>query len=113
MAFGLGMKFFGVVFFACCMFFVAFVMMGSSPLERINRGCQPIDWGGRAGTTVAAIFSSGAERQMRIAADEALQGCRFFMFRQFYAEKLERMRAQTGGASSEAPEGEEVEGGGQ
>lgn len=106
------MKFFGVVFFACCMFFLAFVMLGSSPLERINRGCTPVDWGGRAATTVAAVFSGGAERQMRVAADEAFQGCRFFMFRQFYADRLEQMRAQAQ-AAGEAPEGKEVEGGDQ
>lgn len=88
------MKFFGVVFFACCMFFLAFVMLGSSPLERINRGCLPIDWGGRAATTVAAVFSSGAESQMSVAAGEAFQGCRFFVFRQFYANKLEAMKVQ-------------------
>lgn len=104
------MKFFGVVFFACCMFFVAYVMVGSTPLERINRGCLPVDWFGRAATTTAAVFSDGAERKMRVAADEAFQGCRFFVFRQFYAERFQAMKAEAAaqGVDGAQPEGEEV-----
>lgn len=82
------MKLFGTVFFALTMFFLAYVLLADSPTKRINRGCQPVSWVGTFATTAAAIFSNGAEQKMQASVDEMFQGCRFFMFRQFYAEEL-------------------------
>jgi len=74
------------------MFWLAYVLIGSSPMERMGRGCMPVNWAGRAATTVAAVFSSGAEARMQAASAEAFDGCRFFLFRQFYAEELRELR---------------------
>lgn len=86
------MKMFGTVFFALCMFFLAFVFLAGTPIQRIDRGCLPVKWVGRAVTTVAAIASETAEDRARLGSSETVQACRFFMFRQFYSEELERQR---------------------
>lgn len=87
-------KLFGTVFFALCMFFLAYVFLAGTPIERINRGCIPVEWVGRTMTSAAALAGNGAEAKMEASAGEMFQGCRFFLFRQFYAKRLEQLRAQ-------------------
>lgn len=87
---------FGTLFFIASMLFAAYVLAGSPPTGRIDRGCLPVKWVGRAMTTVAAIGSAGAEAKMKVAAGEMFQGCRFFMFRQFYSAELEYLQSQRG-----------------
>lgn len=87
------MKMFGTVFFALCCFFFGWVILADSPIERINRGCTPMNWIGRAMTTIASFGSSKAEQQVADGSSSLFNGCRVFMFRQFYAEELAQLRA--------------------
>ena len=96
------MKMFGTVFFACCMFFLGFILLAGTPLGRIDRGCAPLTWVGRAITTVAALGSDGAEERMRASVAEMHQSCRFVLYRQFYAEELARQQALLNAVTAQA-----------
>jgi hypothetical protein len=84
------MKMFGTIFFACSMFFVVFVLLADSPKMRINRTCTPVTWAGKTLTSAGAL--AGRDVEMRVAgfADKAHQTCRFFIFRQFYADEYQQ-----------------------
>lgn len=103
------MKMFGTVFFALCMFFLAWILLAGTPLERITRTCQPASWIGRAMTTAASLAGESAEAKVKASTDEMFQTCRYFVFRQFYAEELkaqmaaaEAARQAAGGAGAAA-----------
>lgn len=96
------MKMFGTVFFALSMFFLGYILLAGSPMERINRGCLPMTWVGRAMTTLASFGSESAESRVRDSADGMFQGCRVFVFRQFYAEELKAMKEQQAAAEAAA-----------
>lgn len=95
------MKMFGTVFFICTCFFVLFVVLAGSPVQRINRACMPVGWMGTAITTVGAIFSARTESQVREGSNTAFNTCRFFVFRQFYAEEWKRQREAAGQSDSQ------------
>lgn len=86
------MKLFGTIFFACVCFFAVWVLLASTPLERINRSCTPVTWVGRAMTTVGSFVSSRTEGDVQDAGARMFGGCRVFIFRQFYAEELKRLQ---------------------
>lgn len=88
------MKMFGTVFFAATCFFFIFVIIADGPLERINRGCTPVTWVGKAFVTMASIVSTGAETKAKVASHEFFQTCRYTLYRQFYAEKHAAMKAE-------------------
>lgn len=93
------MKLFGTVFFALAMFFLAYILLAGTPLQRINRACMPMSWVGRAMTTMASFGSAGAEAAVKESSGGLYEGCRVFIFRQFYAEELRALRerqAQSG-----------------
>lgn len=90
------MKMFGTVFFICTCFFLLFVMVASTPLERINRTCLPANWIGKVVTSTGATFSSRAETHAEATSNKLYDTCRFFVFRQFYADKLEQLRKEAG-----------------
>lgn len=91
------MKLFGTIFFACVMFFVAWVLLASTPLDRINRTCTPMTWLGRAMTTAGSFISARAENEVRSAGTAMYGGCRVFIFRQFFAEELKRLQEARAG----------------
>ncbi len=89
------MKMFGTIFFACVMFFAVWVILASTPLDRLNRGCTPVNWIGKAITSVAALGSANAEARAAATTESAFYTCRFFWFRQFYRDEYEAaMRAR-------------------
>lgn len=96
------MKMFGTIFFACCMFFLAYILLAGSPLERINRACTPVAWVGKAMTTTGAIAGRGAEARVSDFATQAHQTCRFFIFRQFYADEYRQALEQVRSAAKKA-----------
>lgn len=93
---------FGTVFFICSCFFLLWVVLAGTPLQRINRACTPAGWVGRAATTVGAVVSSKTEHQVAGGAHTLFNTCRFFVFRQFYAEELQQQRAAAAAAAPAA-----------
>lgn len=87
---------FGTVFFICSCFFLLWVVLASTPLQRINRACQPAEWVGRLATTTGAAVDEGTEATVAGGANTLFNTCRFFVFRQFYAEELRAQRAAAG-----------------
>lgn len=88
------MKMVGVVLFACLCFFFVYILLAGTPLERLNRSCLPATWLGRAMTTVASFGSNGAEAKSAEGADQLYNGCRYFLYRQFYAEEHRELQEQ-------------------
>lgn len=91
---GVRMKMLGVVLFACLCFFFVYVLLAGTPLERLNRSCLPATWMGRAFTTAASFSSPSAEEKTQEGAGSLYNGCRYFLYRQFYAEEHRELKAQ-------------------
>lgn len=96
---------FGYVFFLATILFFLFVIIGSSPLERIDRSCMPVGWAGKALTSVASLFGDSPEMKTRTAMEEAEQSCQYIIYRQFFKDELEEQRRAR--EQLEAEEGED------
>jgi hypothetical protein len=94
------MKMFGTVFFICTCGFFLWIMLATTPLERINRACEPTRWIGKTATTTGSLVDNKTEHQVAGGARTLFDTCRYFVFRQFYAEELARMRAQAEAAAA-------------
>ena len=90
------MKMVGVVLFACLCFFFVYILLAGTPLERLNRSCLPATWFGRAMTTAASFSSNGAEAKSAEGSGQLYNGCRYFLYRQFYAEEHRELQEQYG-----------------
>lgn len=88
------MKMVGVVLFACLCFFFVYILLAGTPLERLNRSCLPATWVGRAMTTVASFGSKDAEAKSAEGSDQLYNGCRYFLYRQFYADEHRELQEQ-------------------
>lgn len=84
---------FGYVFFLATLAFGLFVIVAGSPLSRIERACLPVEWVGRAITSVVSLGGPEPEGRVRVASEEAVLSCQYLIFRQFYREALEEQRA--------------------
>jgi len=86
-------KWFGTLFFIVVMFFLAFIILTSSPMGRINRACLPVEWGGDVVTALVAVFKKDWEDGVREGAGKTTHSCRFFIFKVFYADEWARQKA--------------------
>lgn len=82
--------------------FAAWILIAGSPLERINHVCAPIAWTGKAFTAVADIASDRAAQSVWHGTANTFQGCRFVMFRTFYADEYARAQAAEAARKAEA-----------
>lgn len=99
------MKMFGTIFFACVMFFFVWVVLAGTPIERLDRGCTPVNWAGKAVTSLAALGSAKAESRASATTQKLFFTCRYFWFRQFYADEYAALvaRQQPDRADKAAP----------
>lgn len=81
------------------MFFLAYIMIGDSPIERLNRGCLPVTWLGRTVTAIASLGSPGAEQKTKDSVQQTFYTCRFVLYRQFYKDDYDQLIQQ----QAEAP----------
>lgn len=96
------MKYFGIVFFSLVMGYLAYILMAGAPLDRINRVCAPAAWTRTAMATTGSIVSARAEQGARRAGDEMHQACRYFVFRQFYADLYAEMKRRSEAAAAQS-----------
>lgn len=99
------MKLFGTVFFIVCCFFLLFIILATTPLDRINRTCLPANWLGVTMTTIGAMVSTRTEDSVREGANTIYDACRFAIYRQFYAADYEAARQAASGTPAPAGEG--------
>jgi len=69
------------------------ILSESTPLGRINETCRPVKWGMKGASNFVGVFSGRGEDWMRDKSVTVHDACRFFVFRQFYAEEWARQRA--------------------
>jgi len=91
---------FGYVFFLAAILFFLFTILASSPLQRIERACLPVEWVGTGMTSVASLFGDSPEMRTRTGMDEAILSCQYLIYRQFFKDELEEQRRAREAAES-------------
>ncbi|MEY2152273.1 hypothetical protein AB7849_15315 [Rhodanobacter sp. 115] len=90
--------------------FFVWIIVAGSPLERINRGCSPIVWGGKVASSVTDIFSDSAAQKVWHGTAYTFQGCRFAAFKTFYQSEYQRLQAERAReAANTRPAGHKVD----
>lgn len=89
---------FATIFFIAVMVWVGSILISDGPLMRIQRTCAPVDWTGRAVSSLVALGSGEFEMATRLWFDARVQDCRFIVWRQVYErEYQETLRAMKNG----------------
>lgn len=68
--------------------FAGYILIAGNPLARIDRTCSPISWVGKAVSAASGIFSDSLAATMHNGAAQAQQGCRYVVFKTFYADEF-------------------------
>jgi len=87
------MKWWSTLLFIVAMFFLGFIILASTPSGRIQRACLPVEGGGNVLTALVTVFKRDWEDGMREGSAKVTHSCRFFIFKVFYADELERQKA--------------------
>lgn len=80
---------FSLIFYVAVMIWVGSIFIADGPLMRIQRTCSPIDWSGRAVSSVVALGSGEYELAVRAWFDSRTQDCRFVIWRQVYEKEYQ------------------------
>lgn len=78
--------------------FFVWIIVAGTPLSRLNRGCAPIIWSGKALSAVVDVASDNAARKVWSGTAKTFQGCRFVLFKTFYQSEYERLQAEQAAA---------------
>lgn len=99
-------KYIGAWAFIGLVIYMGYVILAGTPLARIERACLATEWAGTTVSSVASLFSSEAEARSKVAMGEFTLSCQYLVYRQFYRDDYERMKAAREAAQSEASAGE-------
>lgn len=86
--------------------FFVWIIVAGTPLSRLNRGCAPIVWSGKALSAVVDVASDNAARKVWSGTAKTFQGCRFVLFKTFYQSEYERLQAEQAAAARKGAAGD-------
>jgi hypothetical protein len=82
---------FTAVFFFLFLVFVGYVVLGATPMARIDRVCEPVSWVGRFTSSVVAVIHPPGETGVVNGFASGTQSCRFIVWRQIYSDEYQQM----------------------
>lgn len=85
-------KYIGAWAFVGLVVYAVWILLGSTPIDRINRSCAFTEWGGRAISNLASLGSDRAESKASEVMSEVTLSCRYFVYRQFYRDEYQKMK---------------------
>lgn len=95
-------KYLGLWGFIGLVLYMGFVLLAGSPLARIERTCMATEWAGTTVSSVASLFSDEAEARTSVAMGEFTLSCQYLVYRQFYRDDFERLKAAREAAQRES-----------
>jgi hypothetical protein len=95
-------KYLGLWGFVGLVLYAGYVLLADSPLGRIERTCLATEWANTTVSSVASLFSDEAETRTEVAMGELTLSCQYLVFRQFYKDEYERMKAAREAAEAAA-----------
>lgn len=85
---------FTAVSFFLFLVFVGYIVLGSTPLGRIERLCEPVSWLGRFVASVTALIHPSGETSVVSGFSQGAASCRFIVWRQIYVEDYQALLRQ-------------------
>ncbi len=83
-------EFWGLIFLG----FVFWIVIASSPSQRIENACRPIGWTGNVVTSVSALVLPTQQTKMQGWFDKVEYGCRYTVWRLFYQDAYNQWKAR-------------------
>lgn len=74
----------GYIFAVLIALYVGWIVFASGPMQRIDRGCQPINWMGNLSVSVMAFVNPAWEKQTKHFFDRTDYVCRYSIWRLAY-----------------------------
>jgi len=82
---------FELILFVAVMAWVGWVFIAETPMERLDHTCRPVNWIGRAASSLVSIVSIEGEEKTAAFFDDRVHNCKMFMWKQFYQVRYEEM----------------------
>lgn len=77
----------GGIFTGLLVVFIAWVILGDGPEQRIERSCKPTVWLGNVSVSFVQLVSPKFQDKAQEAFDKFDYGCRFSVWRLFYEKE--------------------------
>lgn len=82
-------EFFGLIFLG----FVFWIIIATSPTQRIENACRPVGWTGNVVTSLSALVLPNHQTTVQGWFDKLEYGCRYTTWRLFYQEDYNKWKA--------------------
>lgn len=82
-------EFFGFIFLG----FVFWIIIATTPSQRIENACRPLGWGGSVITSVSALVLPNQQVTVQGWFDKVEYGCRYTVWRLFYQDAYNQWKA--------------------
>ena len=94
--------------------FLVWVLLASSPRDRLDRACRPVDWGGNILVSLSALFSADNIPAIQKFIANTDYSCQYTLWRLFYEDDFKqalRKKQQKGSEAGDlaAPDDSEQE----
>lgn len=77
----------GSIFTGLLVLFIAWVILGDGPEQRIERSCKPAVWLGNLSVSIVQLIDPKYQDKTQAAFDSFDYGCRFSVWRLFYEKE--------------------------
>lgn len=82
-------EFFGLIFLG----FVFWIIIATSPAQRIENACRPVGWSGNVITSMSALVLPNQQTVVQTWFDKIEYGCRYTTWRLFYQDDYNKWKA--------------------
>lgn len=84
-------EFWGLLFLG----FVFWIVIATSPLQRIENGCRPVGWVGNVTTSLSALVLPQQQARVKGWFEKLEYGCQYTFWRLFYEDDYNKWKAST------------------
>lgn len=81
---------FGYLFGVAMAVYIGWIVFATSPMERITRGCEPVNWAGNLSVSIVAFLNPSWERSTQHAFDRTDYVCTYTVWRLIYGRAWEK-----------------------
>lgn len=92
-------EFFGLIFLG----FVFWIIVATTPNQRIENACRPVGWTGNIVTSLSALALPSQQGSVQGWFDKAEYGCRYTTWRLFYQDAYNQWKNSVAGSVAVPP----------
>lgn len=91
-------EFWGLLFLS----FVVWILIATTPQDRMAHACRPIGWGGNVMTSLTALVMPSQQQNVQTWFNKFEYGCQYTVWRLFYQDEYNKYMSSQGTTPAQA-----------